>query len=98
MTALYVVVGLWLVVGCFLTTLVLWLVYMSPIKLAFIFKEVNLEQHVIDSFMDALNNWKNDSFLGKVLRLILFTVLSPMVFLALLMVSVSSSLSKMIGK
>ena len=98
MTALYVVVGLWLVVGFFLTTLVLWLVYMSPIKLAFIFKEVNLEQHVIDSFTDARNNWKNDSFLGKVLRLILLTVLSPMVFLALLMVSVSSSLSKMIGK
>ena len=40
MTALYVVVGLWLVVGCFLTTLVLWLVYMPPIKLAFIFKKV----------------------------------------------------------
>ena len=98
MTALYVVVGLWLVVGFFLTTLVLWLVYMSPIKLAFIFEEVNLEQHVIDSFTDARNNWKNDSFLGKVLRVILFTVLSPMVFLALLMVSVSSSLSKMIGK
>ena len=98
MAALYVVLGLWLVVGGFLTTLVLWLVYMSPIKLAFIFEEVNLEQHVIDSFMDARNNWKNDSFLGKVLRLILFTVLSPMVFLALLMVSVSSSLSKMIGK
>lgn len=98
MTALYVVVGLWLVVGFFLTALVLWLVYMSPIKLAFIFNEVNLEQHVIDSFMDARNNWKNDSFLGKVLRLILFTVLSPMVFLALLMVSVSSSLSKTIGK
>ena len=87
MTALYVVVGLWVVVGCFLTTLVLWLVYMSPIKLGFIFKEVNLEQHVIDSFMDARNNWKNDSFLGKVLRLILFTVLSPMVFLALILVS-----------
>ena len=98
MTALYVVVGLWLVVGVFLTTLVLWLVYMSPVKLIFIFKDINLEQHVIDSFMDARNNWKNDSFLGKVLRLILFTVLSPMVFLALLMVSVSSSLSKMIGK
>ena len=98
MTALYVVLGLWLVVGCFLTTLVLWLVYMSPVKLAFIFKEVNLEQHVIDSFMDARNNWKNDSFLGKVLRLILFTVLSPMVFLALRMVSLSSSLSKMIWK
>ena len=98
MTALYVVVGLWLVVGFFLTTLVLWLVYMSPIKLAFIFKEASVEQHVIDSFMDARNNWKNDSFLGKVLRVILFTVLSPMVFLALLMVSVSSSLSKMIGK
>ena len=98
MTALYVVLGLWLVVGCFLTTLVLWSVYMSPIKLTFIFKEVNLEQHVIDSFMDARNNWKNDSFLGKVLRVILFMVLSPMVFLALLMVSVSSSLSKMIGK
>ena len=98
MTALYVVVGLWLVVGCFLTTLVLWLVYMSPIKLAFIFKKVNLEQHVIDSFMDALNNWKNDSFLGKVLRPILFTVLSPMVFLVLLMMSVSSSSSKTIGK
>ena len=98
MTALYVVVGLWLVVGCFLTTLVLWLVYMSQTKLAFIFKEVNLEQHVSDSFMDARNNWKNDSFLGKVLRLILLTVLSPMVFLALLMVSVSSSSSKMIGK
>ena len=98
MTALYVVVGLWLVVGFFLTTLVLWLVYMSPIKLAFILEEVNLEQHVIDSFTDARNNWKNDSFLGKVLRVILFTVLSPMVFLALLMVSVSSSLSKMIGK
>ena len=98
MTALYVVVGLWLVVGFFLTTLVLWLVYMSPIKLAFIFKEVSVEQHVIDSFMDARNNWKNDSFIGKVLRAILFTVLSPMVFLALLMVSVSSSLSKMIGK
>ena len=98
MTALYVVIGLWLVVGCFLTTLVLWLVYMSPIKLAFIFKEVNLEQHVIDSFMDAMNNWKNDSFLGKVLRVILFMVLSPTVFLALLMVSVASSLSKMIGK
>ena len=94
MTALYVVVGLWLVVGFFLTTLVLWLVYMSPIKLTFIFKGVNLEQHVIDSFMDARNNWKNDSFLGKVLRVILFTVLSPMVFLALLMVLVSSSLSK----
>ena len=86
MTALYVVLGLWLVVGFFLTTLVLWLVYMSPIKLAFIFEEVNLEQHVIDSFTDARNNWKNDSFLGKVLRLILLTVLSPMVFLALLMV------------
>ena len=87
-------------VGCwgFLTTLVLWLVYMSPIKLAFIFKEVDLEQHVIDSFMDARNNWKNDSFLGKVLRLILFTVLSPMVFLALILVSASSSLSKMIWK
>ena len=98
MTALYVVLGLWLVVGCFLTTLVLWLVYMSPIKLAFIFKEVSLERHVIDSFMDARNNWKNDSFLGKVLRIILFAVLSPMVFLALLMVSVSSSLSKMMGK
>ena len=98
MTALYVVLGLWLVVGFFLTTLVLWLVYMSPIKLAFILEEVNLEQHVIDSFTDARNNWKNDSFLGKVLRVILFTVLSPMVFLALLMVSVSSSLSKMIGK
>ena len=98
MTALYVVVGLWLVVGFFLTTLVLWLVYMSPIKLAFIFKEVNLEQHVIDSFMDARNNWKNDTFLGKVLRVVLFTVLSPMGYLALLMVSVSSSLSKMIGK
>ena len=98
MTALYVVLGLWLVVGCFLTTLVLWLVYMSPIKLAFIFKEVNLEQHVIDSFMDARNNWKNDSFLGKVLRVILFTVLSPMVFLALVVVAVSASLSKMIGK
>ena len=98
MTALYVVVGLWLVVGFFLTTLVLWLVYMSPIKLVFIFKEVKLEQHVIDSFMDARNNWKNDSFLGKVLRVILFTVLSPMVFLALLIVSASSSLSKMIGK
>ena len=98
MTALYVVVGLWLVVGFFLTTLVLWLVCMSPIKLAFIFKEVKLEQHVIDSFMDARNNWKNDSFLGKVLRVILFTVLSPMVFLALLIVSASSSLSKMIGK
>ena len=98
MTALYVVIGLWLVVGCFLTTLVLWSVYMSPIKLVFIFKEVNLEQHVIDSFMGARNNWKNDSFLGKVLRVILFMVLSPMVFLALLMVSVSSSLSKMIGK
>ena len=98
MTALYVVVGLWLVVGVFLTTLVLWLVYMSPIKLAFIFKEVKLEQHVIDSFTDARNNWKNDSFLGKVLRLILFTVLSPMAFLVLLMVSVSSGLSKMIGK
>ena len=98
MTALYVVVGLWLVVGFFLTTLVLWLVYMSPIKLVFIFKEVNLEQHVIDSFTDARNNWKNDSFLGKVLRVILFTVLSPMVFLALMVVSVSSSLSKMVGK
>ena len=98
MTALYVVIGLWLVVGCFLTTLVLWSVYMSPIKLVFIFKEVNLEQHVIDSFMDARNNWKNDSFLGKVLRVILFMVLSPTVFLALLMVSVASSLSKMIGK
>ena len=98
MTALYVVLGLWLVVGFFLTTLVLWLVYMSPIKLAFILEEVNLEQHIIDSFTDARNNWKNDSFLGKVLRVILFTVLSPMVFLALLMVSVSSSLSKMIGK
>ena len=98
MTALYVVLGLWLVVGVSLTTLVLWLVYMSPIKLAFILEEVNLEQHVIDSFTDARNNWKNDSFLGKVLRVILFTVLSPMVFLALLMVSVSSSLSKMIGK
>lgn len=98
MTALYVVLGLWLVVGCFLTTLVLWLVYMSPVKLAFIFKGVNLEPHVIDSFMDARNNWKNDSFLGKVLRLMLFTVLSPMVFLALIVVSASSSLSKMIGK
>ena len=98
MTALYVVLGLWLVVGCFLTTLVLWLVYMSPIKLEFIFKEVGLEQHVIDSFVDTRNNWKNDSFLGNVLRPILFTVLSPMVFLALLMVSASSSLSKMIGK
>ena len=43
MTALYVVLGLWLVVGFFLTTLVLWLVYMSPVKLAFIFKDVNLE-------------------------------------------------------
>ena len=98
MTVLYVVVGLWLIVGFFLTTLDLWLVYMSPIKLAFIFKGLNLEQHVIDSFTDARNDWKNDSFLGKVLRVILFTVLSPMVFLALLMVSVSSSLSKMIGK
>ena len=98
MTALCVVVGLWLVVGFFLTALVLRLVYMSPIKLAFIFKEVKLEQHVIDSFTDARNNWKNDSFLGKVLRIALFTVLSPMVFLALLMVSVTSSLSKMIGK
>ena len=98
MTALYVVVGLWLVVGFFLTTLVLWLVYMSPIKLVFIFKDVNLEQHVIDSFMDARNNWKNDSFIGKVLRVILLTVLSPMVFLALMVVSASSSLSKMIGK
>ena len=98
MIALYVVLGLWLVVGCFMTTLVLWLVYMSPIKLVFIFKEVDLEQHVIDSFMDARNNWKNDSFLGKVLRLILFTVLSPMVFLALILVSASSSLSKMIWK
>ena len=98
MTALYVVLGLWLVVGVSLTTLILGLIYTSPIKLVFIFKEVNLEQHVVDSFMDARNNWKNDSFLGKVLRLILFTVLSPMVFLALLMVSVSSSLSKMIGK
>ena len=98
MTALYVVVGLWLVVGFFLTTLVLWLVYMSPIKLEFIFKDVNLEQHVIDSFMDARNNWKNDSFIGKVLRVILLTVLSPMVFLALMVVSASSSLSKMIGK
>ena len=98
MTALYVVLGLWLVVGVSLTTLILGLIYASPIKLVFIFKEVNLEQHVVDSFMDARNNWKNDSFLGKVLRLILFTVLSPMVFLALLMVSVSSSLSKMIGK
>ena len=98
MTALYVVIGLWLVVGGFMTTLVLWSVYMSPIKLAFIFKEVDLEQHVIDSFMDARNNWKNDSFLGKVLHLILFTVISPMVFLALLMVSVSSSSRKMIGK
>lgn len=98
MTALYIVLGLWLVVGVSLTTLILGLVYMSPTKLAFIFKEVNLEQHVIDSFTDARNNWKNDSFLGKVLRVILFTVLSPMVFLALLMVSVSSSLSKMIGK
>ena len=87
MTALYVVIGLWLVVGGFLTTLVLWLVYMSPIKLVFIFKEVNVEQHVIDSFMGVRNNWKNDSFLGKVLRLILFTVLSPMVFLALILVS-----------
>ena len=98
MTALYVVIGLWLVVGGFLTTLVLWSVYMSPIKLVFIFKEVDLEQHVIDSFMDARNNWKNDSFLGKVLGLILLTALSPMVFLALLMVSVSSSSSKTIGK
>ena len=98
MTALYVVLGLWLVVGCFLTTLVLRSVYMSPIKLTFIFKEVNLEQHVVDSFMDARNNWKNDSFLGKVLRVILFMVLSPMVFLALLMVSASSGLSKMVGK
>ena len=98
MTALYGVLGLWLVVGCFLTTLDLWLVYMSPTKLAFIFKDVNLEQHVIDSFMDARNNWKNDSFLGKVLRLMLFMVLSPMVFLALIVVSVSSSLSNMIGK
>ena len=98
MTALYVVVGLWLVVGFFLTTLVLWLVYMSPIKLEFIFKEASVEQHVIDSFTDARNNWKNDSFIGKVLRVILFTVLSPMVFLALMVVSVSSSLSKMIGK
>ena len=98
MTALYVVIGLWLVVGGFMTTLVLWSVYMSPIKLAFIFKEVDLEQHVIDSFMDTRNNWKNDSFLGKVSRLMLFMVLSPMVFLALIVVSVSSSLSKMIGK
>ena len=98
MTALYVVLGLWLVVGVFLTTLILGLIYTSPIKLEFIFKDINLEQHVIDSFMDARNNWKNDSFLGKVLRITLFTVLSPMVFLALLMVSVSSSLSKMIGK
>ena len=98
MIALYVVLGLWLVVWCFLTTLVLWLVYMSPIKLTFIFKEVNLEQHVIDSFIDVRNNWKNDSFLGKVLFLILFTVLSPMIFLALLVVSVSSSSSKTIGK
>ena len=98
MTALYVVSGLWLVVGCFLTTLVVWLVYMSPIKLAFIFKEVNLEQHVIDSFTDARNNWKNDSFLGKVLRLMLFTVLSPMVFLAFVALTISSSLSKMVGK
>ena len=91
MIALYIVLGLWLVVGGFLTTFVLWSVYMSPIKLEFIFKEVNLEQHVIDSFMDARNNWKNDSFLGKVLFLILFTVLSPMIFLALLVVSVSSN-------
>ena len=98
MTALYVVLGLWLVVGVFLTTLILGLIYTSPIKLAYLFKEVSVEQHVIDTFMDARNNWKNDSFLGKVLRITLFTVLSPMVFLALLMVSVSSSLSKMIGK
>ena len=98
MTALYVVLGLWLVVAVFLTTVVLGLIYTSPIKLAYLSKEANVEQHVIDAFMDARNNWKNDSFLGKVLRLILFTVLSPMVFLALLMVSVSSSLSKMIGK
>ena len=46
MTALYVVLGLWLVVGFFLTTLVLWSVYMSPVRLVFIFKGVNLEQHV----------------------------------------------------
>ena len=98
MTALYVVLGLWLVVGVSLTTLILWLIYTSPIKLAYLFKEASVEQHVVDSFMDARNNWKNDSFLGKVLRVILFTVLSPMAFLALLMVSVSSSLSKMIGK
>mgnify|MGYP003589033470 CR=1 FL=1 len=98
MTALYVVLGLWLVVGVSLTTLILWLIYTSPIKLAYLFKEAGVEQHVIDSFMDARNNWKNDSFLGKILRLMLFTVLSPMVFLALIVVSVSSSLSKMIGK
>ena len=98
MTALYVVLGLWLVVGVSLTTLILGLIYTSPIKLAYLFKEASVEQHVIDMFMDARNIWKNDSFLGKVLRVILFTVLSPMVFLALLMVSVSSSLSKMIGK
>ena len=98
MTALYVVLGLWLVVGVSLTTLTLGLIYTSPIKLAYLSKEASIEQHVVDSFMDARNNWKNDSFLGKVLRVILFTVLSPMVFLALLMVSASSSLSKMIGK
>ena len=83
MTALYVVLGLWLVVGVFLTTLILGLIYMSPIKLAYIFKDANVEQHVIDTFMDARNNWKNENVLGKTLRLMLYVVLSPMVFLAL---------------
>ena len=98
MTALYVVLGLWLVVGVFLTTVILGLIYMSPIRLAYIFKEANVEQHVIDTFMDARNNWKNENALGKTLRLMLYVVLSPMVFLALVAVSVSASLSKMIGK
>ena len=98
MTALYVVLGLWLVVGVFLTTVILWLIYASPIKLAYIFKEASVEQHVIDTFMDARNNWKNENVLGKTLRLMLYVVLSPMVFLALVAVAVSASLSKMIGK
>ena len=98
MTALYVVLGLWLVVGVSLTTLILWLIYTSPIKLAYLFKEASVEQHVIDMFMDARNNWKNENALWKTLRVILFTVLSPMVFLALVVLSVSASLSKMIGK
>ena len=98
MTALYVVLGLWLVVGVSLTTLILWLIYTSPIKLAYLFKEVSAEQHVIDTFMGARNNWKNENVLGKTLRLMLYVVVSPMVFLALVAVAVSASLSKMIGK